>query len=189
MPRSMRRWAASLPQGPNSAAVSRITVRWRLTRSSRSGAPMPSSRGPNCTRSACSSTPSRATRSPPDEWREPLGDIARAGDWIAFFVRELDERPWRDALDIWIRRLAPGIMAGATHGILRTAHAVRALERSENPLRVHELAEGLGYWAARYQALPVAAAPASAPHRARSPGARRPHTGLGAPAHGSSSTP
>ena len=35
----------------------------------------------------------------PDEWREPLGDIARAGDWIAFFVRELDARPWREALD------------------------------------------------------------------------------------------
>ena len=36
---------------------------------------------------------------------------------------------------------------------------MRALERSENPPRLHELAEGLGYWAARYQALPVAAGP------------------------------
>ena len=95
-----------------------------------------------------------------DEWREPLGDIARAGDWIAFFERELDERPWREAVDTWVGRLAPGIMAGATHGILRTAHAVRALERAENPLRLHELAEGLGYWAARYQTLPAVIAPA-----------------------------
>ena len=54
----------------------------------------------------------------------------------------------------WVARLAPGIMAGATHGILRTAHAVRTLDGGENAPRVHELAEGLGYWAARYQELP-----------------------------------
>ena len=94
----------------------------------------------------------------PEHWKEALGDIGRAGDWIAFFSRELDERPWRDALDVWVERLAPGIMAGATHGILRTVHAVRALERGENSLRIHELSEGLGYWAARYQTLPAASA-------------------------------
>jgi hypothetical protein len=89
-----------------------------------------------------------------DEWREALGDVARAGDWGAFFERELAERPWREALDEWSARLAPGIMAGATHGLLRTAHAVRALDRGETPYRLRELAEGLAYWAARYQELP-----------------------------------
>jgi hypothetical protein len=49
-------------------------------------------------------------------------------------------------------------MAGATHGILRAAHAVRALQRGETPQRIGELAEGLAYWAARYQELPTAAA-------------------------------
>jgi hypothetical protein len=49
-------------------------------------------------------------------------------------------------------------MAGATHGVLRTAHAVRALGAGAHPRRLHELAEGLGYWAARYQELPGALA-------------------------------
>jgi hypothetical protein len=89
-----------------------------------------------------------------DEWREALGDIRRAGDWSAYFARELAERPWQEALDLWVARLSPGIMAGATHGILRTAHAVRSLGRGETPYRMRELAEGLAYWAARYQELP-----------------------------------
>jgi hypothetical protein len=97
-----------------------------------------------------------AARSPiaRDEWRESLGDIRRAGDWTRYFERELDERPWADVLETWVGRLVPGIMAGATHGILRTAHAVRSLDRGENAGRLHEFAEGLGYWAARYQELP-----------------------------------
>jgi hypothetical protein len=95
-----------------------------------------------------------------EDWREALGDIGRAGDWSVFFERVLDEHRWRDALATWAPRLMPGIMAGATHGILRTAHAVRSLERDETPQRVTELGEGLAYWAARYQELP--SAPASA---------------------------
>jgi questin oxidase-like protein len=109
----------------------------------------------------------RALRDPPEsrhaiaptDWREALGDIARAGDWSAFFHREVELRPWAETLETWAARLAPGIMAGATHGILRTAHAVRGLSRGETPQRLGELAEGLAYWAARYQELP--AAPAS----------------------------
>jgi hypothetical protein len=91
------------------------------------------------------------------DWREALGDIGRAGDWSAFFRREIELRPWRETLEVWAPRLAPGIMAGATHGILRTAHAVRALTRGETTPRVAELGEGLGYWAARYQELPTQA--------------------------------
>ena len=49
----------------------------------------------------------------------------------------------------------PGLMAGGTHGLIRTAHAVRALsEAATPPLRVEELASALGYWAAYYQTLP-----------------------------------
>jgi hypothetical protein len=92
-----------------------------------------------------------------DEWREALGDMRRAGDWSVYFARELDELPWQKALDVWVARLAPGIMAGATHGILRTAHAVRSLGRGETAHRRRELAEGLAYWAARYQELPSSA--------------------------------
>jgi hypothetical protein len=45
-------------------------------------------------------------------------------------------------------------MAAATHGLIRTGHAVRSLVAGETPQRLHELAEGLGYWAACYQVLP-----------------------------------
>jgi hypothetical protein len=90
-------------------------------------------------------------------WREALGDIGRAGDWSAFFRREVELRPWPETLEAWVARLAPGIMAGATHGMLRTAHAVRGISRGETPQRLAELAEGLAYWAARYQELPSAA--------------------------------
>lgn len=91
-------------------------------------------------------------------WREALGDIGRVGDWTAFFENEMRDAAWTDALETWVPRLTPGIMAGATHGMLRTAHAVRALERGPTPRRVAELAEGLAYWAARYQTLPTATA-------------------------------
>lgn len=89
-----------------------------------------------------------------DEWREALGDGKRVADWTVFFERELAESPWRDVLNVWALRLAPGLVAAATHGVIRTGHAVRSLSRGETPRRLHELAEGLAYWAARYQVLP-----------------------------------
>ncbi|BCJ76002.1 hypothetical protein CS0771_55460 [Catellatospora sp. IY07-71] len=92
------------------------------------------------------------------EWREPLGDPVRTGDWLTFFERQLTERPWREVLIEWWPRLLPGVAAGATHGVIRVGHAVRALLDSEltgtaSPARVAELAAGLGYWAARWQPL------------------------------------
>jgi hypothetical protein len=55
-----------------------------------------------------------------------------------------------------VPKLTPGLFAGAGHGFLRTAHAVRGLEFEDSPLRRRELAHGLGYWAARFQPLPGA---------------------------------
>ena len=58
-------------------------------------------------------------------------------------------------LAAWWPRLLPGAAAGATHGLIRTAHAVRNLESADpDPLLVDELGAGLAYWAARYQPLP-----------------------------------
>jgi len=89
-----------------------------------------------------------------DAWREALGDGARVGDWIAFFERRLDGRPWPAVVGEWVPRLSPGIIAAAFHGVIRTAHAVRSLETLETPARRRELAEGLGYWASTYTVLP-----------------------------------
>jgi hypothetical protein len=89
-----------------------------------------------------------------DDWRTALGDMRRVGDWIEFFERELAEHAWQKVIGHWVPRLVPGLMAGATHGLIRTAHAARSLSAVESQWRLHELAEGLGYWAARFQALP-----------------------------------
>ena len=90
------------------------------------------------------------------EWREALGDARRLGDWLAYFDREVRERPWREVLMTWWPRLLPGIAAGATHGVIRTGHAVHTLLRSETSRpRVAELGQALGYWAARWQPVPA----------------------------------
>ena len=88
------------------------------------------------------------------EWREALGDSRRVADWMVFFDRELAEASWEDVVGTWVPILAPALMAAATHGLIRTSHAVRSLSHSQTPYRIHELAEGLGYWAANYRLLP-----------------------------------
>ncbi|MEU4366562.1 questin oxidase family protein [Micromonospora chersina] len=90
---------------------------------------------------------------PTDEWRDPLGDPVRTGDWLNYFDRELAGEPWREVLVRWWPRLLPGIAAGATHGVIRVGHAIRALLDEETQPRVAELGQGLAYWAARWQPL------------------------------------
>ena len=97
------------------------------------------------------------------DWRAALGDNGRVGDWIVFFRGQLQERPWKTVLSEWTVRFSPGVVAAAFHGAIRTAHAVRSLEEQETPARVRELAEGLGYWAATYNALPESPSPAKPP--------------------------
>ena len=98
----------------------------------------------------------RVARLTDDNWRVALGDQRRTEDWFEFFRNELEERPWREVLDTWASRLAPGLMAAATHGVIRTGHATRALHLEDNnPARGRELADGLAYWAAEYLPLPA----------------------------------
>ncbi len=106
-----------------------------------------------------------------DRWGDALGpstrgasweaELARFGDWRVFFDEELRGARWQAVLDVWVARLAPGLAAAATHGVIRTAHAVRALSRSETPPRRAELARGLAYWAAAYEELPASVGTAS----------------------------
>ncbi len=83
-----------------------------------------------------------------------LGVMGRASDWVAFFQRELVEHNWQVVLNNWVPRLAPGLAGVAGNGLLRVAHAIKSLEAGDTKLRKAELAEGLGYWAARYLKLP-----------------------------------
>ncbi len=94
-------------------------------------------------------------------WGGALGDGRRVGDWTAFFSAQLRDRRWQDVLDLWWPRLLPGIAAGATHGVIRVAHAVRGLTRVPEPAppQLAELAHGLAFWAARSRAVPGVADP------------------------------
>ena len=97
----------------------------------------------------------RVARLTSDQWRGALGDSRRTEDWFAFFRNEMEERPWQSVLEDWAARLAPGLMAAATHGVIRTGHAARALAVEDTPARRRELADGLAYWAAEYLPLPA----------------------------------
>ena len=85
------------------------------------------------------------------DWREALGRDAEFPRWLALFRKEIDSLGWREVTRVWVGRLAPGLAGQATHGILRTGHAARALERRDNAVRQDELAHGLAYWASTYR--------------------------------------
>jgi hypothetical protein len=91
------------------------------------------------------------------DWLEHLGDERLFGDWTAYLRQQARDTPWRALLLRWWPRLLPGLAASATHGVIRTAHAVRSLRAAgdnPHPLLVDELAQGLGFWAARFEPLP-----------------------------------
>ncbi|MHB1846974.1 MAG: questin oxidase family protein [Deltaproteobacteria bacterium] len=88
------------------------------------------------------------------EWREPLGDASRLGDWCALLTQQVHAEPWDAVLARWWPRLLPGAVASAAHGLIRTGHAVRALREEVTAPRLDELGHALGYWAARWQPVP-----------------------------------
>ncbi|MFF1508326.1 hypothetical protein [Streptomyces sp. NPDC058326] len=91
---------------------------------------------------------------PATRWHTALGDLRRVTDWQAFFAGEIARDGWRPALHRWWPRLLPGVAAGATHGVIRTSHAVRGLAAGDTEERRAEFATALAYWAARYAPLP-----------------------------------
>lgn len=109
------------------------------------------------------------------DWQEALGDVRRVADWTAFFGRQIEEQPWRQVLNAWWPRLLPGVVAAATHGVIRVGHAVRALMLDgDDDAHSAELAQALAYWAARWQTLPAAHSGASAAAAAGRTHARTP---------------
>ncbi len=109
-------------------------------------------------RAEFTSRPAHRERIEPAHWRAALAKEDRFSDWSAFFADELANAPAREVLDTWVARLAPGLCANATHGVIRVGHAARALGAAENPLRRRELADALASWASSYQVLPTARA-------------------------------
>jgi hypothetical protein len=89
-----------------------------------------------------------------EDWAGALGAIDRFADWVAFFRTQLVEASWRAVFREWIGRLLPATPSAGAHGLIRTAHALRALANAETPLRVEELGVAMAYWAAYYRKLP-----------------------------------
>lgn len=91
---------------------------------------------------------------PPGELATALGHPDRAADWAVHFDAALASGDWRAVALPAVQSLLPGLSAAAGHGLLRTMHALRALERDDNPIRRRELARGLAYWSATFRPLP-----------------------------------
>lgn len=99
--------------------------------------------------------PAAVARIRREDWRTALGEHGRFADWSGFFGEELRAGPWREVLDRWVGRLAPGFCAAATHGVIRVGHAARGLAAGETQCRLRELADAFASWAATYQELPA----------------------------------
>src|SRR5215471_1282768 len=71
--------------------------------------------------------PSPSTPISAEGWPQVLGATDRFGDWVAFFRAQMAEAPWRAVFREWIGRLLPATPSAGGHGLIRTAHALRAL--------------------------------------------------------------
>jgi hypothetical protein len=89
-----------------------------------------------------------------EEWPAALGQSERFPDWLALFEREVADRPVATVVGEWAPRLLPGTVGAAAHGLIRTAHGVRALAAADTPPRRLEVASGLAFWASSYRELP-----------------------------------
>src|SRR5262249_8265940 len=87
-------------------------------------------------------------------WEQALRAIHRVRDWGAFFRAQLAQARWLVVFREWIGRLLPATPSAGAHGLIRTAHALRALADAETALRVEELGVALAYWAAYHRKLP-----------------------------------
>jgi hypothetical protein len=88
------------------------------------------------------------------EWPAALGRADRFPAWLALFEREMADRPAAAVVGEWAPRLLPGSVGAATHGLIRTGHALRGLGDADTPPRRLEVANGLAFWASSYQELP-----------------------------------
>ncbi len=108
--------------------------------------------------------PMAHTEALPD-WSVAVGQPEARAGLIASMESRLRRLGPVDLLRSTLPQLLPGMVGGAFHGLLRTAHAYRAWTRSESEPRATEVAHGLGYWASRYQRLPGTPGAASVPGR------------------------
>jgi hypothetical protein len=84
-------------------------------------------------------------------WQDALGDYRRLPQWMGYFERTVSERGWSPVVEEWVPRLLPGLHVALYHALIRTGHAVRAIDALPTTVRQAELARSLAYWAARFR--------------------------------------
>jgi hypothetical protein len=89
-----------------------------------------------------------------EDWPAALGRADRFPAWLALFEREIADRPVAAVVGEWVPRLLPGAVGSATHGLIRTGHALRGLGEADTSPRRLEVANGLAFWASSYEELP-----------------------------------
>jgi hypothetical protein len=86
------------------------------------------------------------------DWMDRLGDYRLLPEWMGYFERAIADDGWPAVVELWVPRLMPGLVAALFHGVIRTSHAVRAIDGADTPARRAELARALGSWATWYHA-------------------------------------
>lgn len=81
------------------------------------------------------------------DWRNRCGDYRLLPEWMGYFGQAINEEGWRSVIGLWVPRLMPGLVSALFHGVIRTSHAVRAIEAADTDARRAELARALGNWA------------------------------------------
>ena len=93
------------------------------------GAPGPRRRHPGLGGAVPAPASTTRRRRAPAPDRDGVAGRARARDhfpeWLALFEREIADRPVAAVVGEWAPRLLPGSVGAATHGLIRTGHAVR----------------------------------------------------------------
>jgi Questin oxidase-like len=95
-------------------------------------------------------TPVAPRWGPAWDWRDIAGDYRRLPEWMGFFAHSVDEDGWQAVVKDWVPRFMPALSSALYHGVIRTAHAVRAIGNADSPSRRAELARALGNWATWY---------------------------------------
>lgn len=80
-------------------------------------------------------------------WAAAIGRPECHGDWMMRLEDELRAEDHVEVLKRWVPRFAHQVGTSLFHGLIRTAHAVRALDHRDTPARRGELARGLAFWA------------------------------------------
>ena len=62
------------------------------------------------------------------DWSSQLGDSRLLPQWLGYFDRAIGEEGWRAVVATWVPRLMPGLNGALFHGVIRTSHAVRAID-------------------------------------------------------------